>query len=36
MNYLEIPTAFKDGVMEIKLGGRVDLEVSAKPRNSWM
>lgn len=35
MNYLEIPTVFKDGAMEIKLGGRVDLELSAKTKTSW-
>ena len=34
-NYLEIPTVFTGGALEIKLGGRVDLELSADTMSSW-
>ena len=35
MNYLEIPTTFKHGTMEIKLGGTVNLELTVETTSKW-
>ncbi|EKM54028.1 uncharacterized protein PHACADRAFT_257609 [Phanerochaete carnosa HHB-10118-sp] len=34
-NYLEIPTTFKHGTMEIKLGGTVSIEVFVNTSSAW-
>lgn len=34
-NYLEIPTTFKHGTLEIKLHGKVELELGVKTYTTW-
>lgn len=34
-NYLEIPTTFKHGTMEIRLGGSVSLDLGVNTSTQW-